>query len=95
MRARWEKILRDDFIKNKKWIVMNCTLEEYLNTGWNGGAFREEPTRERLLKNLHDTTDWMLVIPKWRSSISISIVQKDVKLRQASQRKSKTKILSV
>lgn len=25
---------------------MNCTLEEYLNTGWNGGAFREEPTRE-------------------------------------------------
>ena len=46
MRARWEEILRDDFIKNKKWIVMNCTLEEYLNTGWNGGAFREEPTRE-------------------------------------------------
>ena len=46
MRARWEEILRDDFIKNKKWIVMNCTLEEYLNTGWNGGAVREEPTRE-------------------------------------------------
>ncbi len=46
MRARWEEILKDDFIKNNKWIVMNCTLEEYLNTGWNGGAFREEPTKE-------------------------------------------------
>lgn len=46
MRARWEDILRDDFIKNKKWIVMNCTLEEYLNQAWNGGAFREEPTKE-------------------------------------------------
>lgn len=46
MRKRWEDILADDFIKNKKWIVMNCTLEEYLNTGWNGGAFREEPTKE-------------------------------------------------
>lgn len=46
MRARWEDILRDDFIKNKKWIVMNCTLEEYLNVAWNGGAYREEPTKE-------------------------------------------------
>jgi len=46
MRARWEDILRDDFIKNKKWIVMNCTLEEYLNQAWNGGAFSEEPTKE-------------------------------------------------
>ena len=46
MRARWEDILRDDFIKNKKWIVMNCTLDEYLNVAWNGGAYREEPTKE-------------------------------------------------
>ena len=46
MRARWEDILRDDFIKNKKWIVMNCTLEEYLNQAWNGGTFRAEPTKE-------------------------------------------------
>lgn len=46
MRARWEKILREDFIQNKKWIVMNCTLEEYLNQAWNGGVFREEPTEE-------------------------------------------------
>lgn len=46
MRARWEDILRDDFIKNKKWIVMNCTLDEYLNVAWNGGCYREEPTKE-------------------------------------------------
>lgn len=46
MRARWEDILKDDFIKNRKWIVMNCTLDEYLNVAWNGGAYREEPTKE-------------------------------------------------
>ena len=46
MRARWEDILREDFISNKKWIVMNCTLDEYINQAWNGGVFREEPTEE-------------------------------------------------
>lgn len=46
MRSRWEDILREDFIKNKKWIVMNCTLDEYLNVAWNGGTYREEPTEE-------------------------------------------------
>ena len=46
MRARWENILREYFIKNKMWITFNCTLEEYVNQAWNGGAFREEPTKE-------------------------------------------------
>ncbi len=46
MRKRWEDILRDDFISNKKWIVMDCTIDEYINRAWNGGAFREEPTKE-------------------------------------------------
>lgn len=46
MRARWEDILREDFISNRKWIVMNCTVEEYLNQAWNGGTFRTEPTKE-------------------------------------------------
>lgn len=46
MRSRWEEILKDDFINNKKWIVMNCTIDEYINRAWNGGAFREEPTKE-------------------------------------------------
>lgn len=46
MRNRWENILRDDFISNSKWLVLNCTLEEYINQAWNGGVFREEPTEE-------------------------------------------------
>lgn len=46
MRKRWEDILRDDFISNSKWLVLNCTLDEYINQAWNGGVFREEPTEE-------------------------------------------------
>lgn len=46
MRARWEDILRDDFIKNRKWITLNSTLDEYINQAWNGGIFRAEPTKE-------------------------------------------------
>lgn len=45
MRKRWENILRNDFIKNKKWIVMNCTIDEYINEAWNGGSYREKPTK--------------------------------------------------
>lgn len=43
---RWQDILREDFIKNNKWIVMNCTLEEYLQKAWNGGTYRDEATEE-------------------------------------------------
>lgn len=43
---RWRNILRDDFIENKKWIIMNCTIDEYLTQAWNGGTFRDEPTQE-------------------------------------------------
>lgn len=46
MRGRWENILKDDFLNNKKWITLNCTLEEYINEAWNGGVFRPEPTQE-------------------------------------------------
>jgi 3'-phosphoadenosine 5'-phosphosulfate sulfotransferase (PAPS reductase)/FAD synthetase len=46
MRKRWEDKLRKDFIENKKWIVMNCTIEEYINAAWNGGTYRSEPTEE-------------------------------------------------
>lgn len=55
MRKRWEDILREDFIKNKKWIVMNCTIDEYVNQAWNGGIFREKPTEE-VLKQYSDYT---------------------------------------
>lgn len=46
MRKRWEDILREDFISNKKWILMNCTVDEYINQAWNGGIFRSDPTRK-------------------------------------------------
>lgn len=46
MRNRWENILREDFISNSKWLVMNCTVDEYVNQAWNGGVFRDEPTKE-------------------------------------------------
>ena len=44
--ARWRKILAKDFIDNKKWLIMNCTLNEHLTQAWNGGTFRDEPTPE-------------------------------------------------
>ena len=43
---RWRNILREDFIENKKWVIMNCTIDEYLTQAWNGGTFRDEPTQE-------------------------------------------------
>lgn len=43
---RWRNILKEDFIANKKWIIMNCTIDEYLTQAWNGGTFRDEPTKE-------------------------------------------------
>lgn len=46
MRERWEKILEEDFVSNNKWLVLNCTVKEYINQAWNGGVFREEPTQE-------------------------------------------------
>lgn len=43
---RWRKILKDDFIENKKWLIMNCTIKEYLEVAWNGGTYRDKPTEE-------------------------------------------------
>ena len=43
---RWRKILKEDFIENKKWLIMNCTIKEYLEVAWNGGTYRNEPTEE-------------------------------------------------
>lgn len=43
---RWRNILKEDFIANKKWIIMNCTIDEYLTQAWNGGTFRDKPTDE-------------------------------------------------
>lgn len=43
---RWRNILQKDFIRNQKWLIMNCTIGEYLTQAWNSGTFRDEPTQE-------------------------------------------------
>lgn len=48
-RVRWKRILIDDFRKNNKDLIMNCTEEEYL-MNWNGGVVRETPTEEVILQ---------------------------------------------
>ena len=37
---RWHDILDNDFVKNNKDIILNCTQEEY-HLAWNGGKHRE------------------------------------------------------
>lgn len=44
--ARWRKIVRKDFVDNNKWLIMNCTIEEYVTKAWTGGVYRPEPTEE-------------------------------------------------
>lgn len=43
---RWQNILRDNFIRNNKWIIMNCTVDEYCSKFWNGGIAYTEPPEE-------------------------------------------------
>lgn len=43
---RWRKILSNDFINNNKWLIMNCTINEYVMKAWTGGIYRSEPTEE-------------------------------------------------
>ena len=48
MYQRWRDILKGDFVKNNKWIIMNCTIDEYVKGGWTGGVYRSEPTDEAI-----------------------------------------------
>lgn len=48
MYQRWQKILATDFVKNYKWLIMNCTLNEYIQKAWTGGTYRNEPTPETI-----------------------------------------------
>jgi 3'-phosphoadenosine 5'-phosphosulfate sulfotransferase (PAPS reductase)/FAD synthetase len=45
MYERWHKIIDEDFTKNNKDLVMNCTKEEY-HMCWNGTGLRKLPTKE-------------------------------------------------
>lgn len=44
--ARWNEILRNKFIENGTSVILNCTLQEYLDGAWRGGQVRSEPTEE-------------------------------------------------
>jgi 3'-phosphoadenosine 5'-phosphosulfate sulfotransferase (PAPS reductase)/FAD synthetase len=46
MYERWQRILKEDFLLNFKWISVHCTLNEYLQGAWTGGLLRPEPTKE-------------------------------------------------
>jgi len=46
MYNRWQNILEEDFVKNNKALIMNCTKEEYKLKSWNGTLLRSEPTKE-------------------------------------------------
>ncbi len=46
MYDRWQRIIKEDFIKNNKWLIMNCTIDEYIKGAWTGGVYRPEPTEE-------------------------------------------------
>lgn len=41
---RWHNILDEDFVRNNKDMIMNCTQEEYHHC-WNAGVYRSEPTQ--------------------------------------------------
>lgn len=43
---RWREILRRTFIADNKWLIMNCTVDEYTQKAWPGGVFRPEPTEK-------------------------------------------------
>lgn len=45
MRTRWLSVLSKDFVKNTRWVRLNCTVDEY-KKHWNGGLYRPEPTNE-------------------------------------------------
>ena len=59
MYERWQSILKEDFLKNNKWLIMNCTVKEYLQQAWNGGVFRTEPTEEVIQEySIHNNLDF-------------------------------------
>lgn len=61
MYERWRNILKEDFIKNNKWIIMNCTIDEYCQGAWCGGVYRTEPTQEVIQEySQHSDIDTMV-----------------------------------
>ena len=48
MYERWQRILKEDFLSNYKWISVHCTLQEYMQGAWTGGLLRPEPNTEAI-----------------------------------------------
>lgn len=44
LRQRWVDMLTENFIDEGKATILNCTIEEYIQGGWNGGVVRDKPT---------------------------------------------------
>lgn len=44
MRQRWVDMLIENFIDEGKATILNCTIKEYIQGGWNGGIIRDKPT---------------------------------------------------
>lgn len=58
---RWRNTLKEDFIKNNKWLIMNCTIDEYIKGAWTGGVFRIEPTEEVIKEYAaHNNLDYII-----------------------------------
>ena len=74
---RWQEILKEDFKKNNKDIIMNCTEDEYL-TCWNGGVFRDEPTKE-VIEQFADRNNLDINVAKNFFSHKCEICNKKIK----------------
>lgn len=40
---RFQNILKQDFLKNHKWISVHCSLDEYVQGAWTGGLLHKNP----------------------------------------------------
>ena len=80
MYNRWQEIVKQDFIKNNKWIIMNCTLKEYM-TAWSGGTVRNEPTEE-VIKEFADYNNLDIEVAKKYFNKSCKNCNKRVKSKE-------------
>lgn len=81
MYDRWQKILKKDFVSNNKDIIMNCTIDEYMYS-WNGGVFREHPTKQ-VIDEFSKRNNIDFNVAEKFFSHTCSICNKKIKSREA------------
>lgn len=79
MYNRWCEILTEDFFKNNKCIIMNCTEKEY-HMCWNGGRLRDEPTQE-VIKEFSEKNNLDINVAKIILIILVKSVEKELKIK--------------